>query len=273
MMSASLLHFIIALLYLLLAAREWLAGRLGAEGVRPPRYWLVQGGIPVTLVLHALVLHQVLFVEGQLDLSLGHTLSLLGAVTVATYWLLSLRHPLGVLRPLVLMLAVVLTLAPLVLTGDKPVNYSNFPAFRIHLVVSLTAWSLFAISALHAVLMSVMERRLHQHHFSRIGRWPSLVSMDAMLFRMLWVAFLLLSATLLSGMFFSEELFGKPLVLNHKLVFSVLAWVIYAGMLLGHRLWGLRGRQAARWALAGFFMLLVAYVGSKFVLEILLHRG
>lgn len=273
MMSASILHFIIALLYLLLGAREWLTQRIGGQGAQAPRGWLVQWGIPGTLVLHALVLHRVLFLDGQLDLSLGHTLSLLAAVTVATYWFLSLRHPLGVLRPLVLMLAFVLALAPLVLGGDKPVSYSNLPAFRIHLVVSLTAWSLFALSALHAVLINMMERRLHEHHFSRLGQWPSLVSMDTMLFRMVWAAFLLLTATLLSGMFFSEELFGKPLVLTHKLVFSFIAWLIYAGMLLSHQIWGLRGRRAARWALAGFLMLLVAYVGSKFVLEILLHRG
>lgn len=273
-MNAPIIHFIIALLYLLLALREGLGQRAVGHGQALPRGWLVTLGIPAVLVLHALVLHRSLFLEeGQLDLSLGHMLSLLGAVTVATYWLLSLRHPLGILRSLVLVLAFFLSLSPLLFSGDKPVSYSGFPAFRIHLVVSLTAWSLFALSALHAILMSIMERRLHEHHLGRVGQWPSLVSMDTMLFRMVWAAFLLLTATLLSGMFFSEELFGKPLVLNHKLVFSVVAWVLYAGLLLGHQIWGLRGRRAARWALAGFAMMVVAYVGSKFVLEVLLHRG
>jgi len=155
------------------------------------------------------------------------------------------------------------------------VEYSHLLTFKIHLVISLMADGLFGVAALHAVLMSVMEQRLHNHDrpFTPLGPLPSLVAMDALLFQMIWVGFLLLTATLISGIFFSEALFDKPLVWNHKVIFSLLSWVVFAGLLTARQLWGIRGRRAARWTLAGFALLLVGYLGSKFVVEILLHRG
>ena len=82
----------------------------------------------------------------------------------------------------------------------------------------------------------------------------------------------MLTATLLSGVFFSETLFGKAMSLNHKTVFAIISWLIFAALLLGRQLRGWRGRVALRWTLAGFAALLLAYVGSRFVLEIILGR-
>ena len=84
--------------------------------------------------------------------------------------------------------------------------------------------------------------------------------------------FVLLTLTLGSGIVFSEELFGKAMRFNHKTVFGILSWLIFAALLGGRQLYGWRGRIAVRWTLAGFLMLVLAYVGSKFVLEVLLGR-
>ena len=277
MMADAELYFITAALYLLLAARVWVAQR---ADVGHSETHVVKGGLSRLLVLgalivHAAVLHRALFSEANLDLSLGHSLSLIAWVTVAMYWIVSFRYRMGVLQPLVLVLAAGMVLSPLVLPADKQVPYSGLLAFKVHFVVSLMAYGLFAIAALHAILMGVMEQRLHSHdkRLSRLGELPSLVAMDSLLFQMILVGFLLLTATLASGVFFSEALFGKPLPFNHKVVFSFISWLIYAGLLAGRQLWGVRGRRTARWTLAGFAMLLVGYVGSKFVLEIILHRG
>jgi ABC-type uncharacterized transport system permease subunit len=72
--------------------------------------------------------------------------------------------------------------------------------------------------------------------------------------------------------FFSETLFGKALTFNHKTLFAFLSWVIFAALLTGRHLRGWRGRLALRWTLAGFATLLLAYVGSRFVLEVILGR-
>jgi ABC-type uncharacterized transport system permease subunit len=97
--------------------------------------------------------------------------------------------------------------------------------------------------------------------------------MEALLFRMLLAAFVLLTLTLVSGLFFSEQLFGKSFRLTHKTVFGIASWFIFGGLLVGHYARGWRGRIAVYWTLAGFTALLLAYVGSKVVLELILDRG
>jgi ABC-type uncharacterized transport system permease subunit len=82
----------------------------------------------------------------------------------------------------------------------------------------------------------------------------------------------LLTLTLVSGALFSEQLFGKPLQFTHKIVFSVLGWLVFGALVFGRHRYGWRGRSALRWVLAGTGLLFLAYVGSKFVLEVLLGR-
>jgi len=101
---------------------------------------------------------------------------------------------------------------------------------------------------------------------------PPLLAMEALLFRIIMVGFVLLTLSILSGVMFSEELFHKPLQFSHKSLFALLSWGIYAALLGGRQIYGWRGRTAILWTLAGFAMLLLAYLGSKFVLEIILQR-
>ncbi|MDE2259400.1 MAG: cytochrome c biogenesis protein CcsA [Betaproteobacteria bacterium] len=271
------LYFITAALYLLLGIRVLVMQRArgyAAEG-QATGEMIVRALILAALIVHGVLLHRALFADERLDLSLGHSLSLIAGVTVAMYWIVSFRYRMGILQPVILWIAALMVLSPLVLPADKQVAYSGLLAFKVHLVVSLMAYGLFVIAALHAILMGVLEQRLHDHdkRISPLGQLPSLVAMDSLLFQMILVGFLLLTATLVSGVFFSEALFGKPFLLNHKVVLSFISWLIYAGLLAGRQFWGVRGRRAARWTLVGFTLLLVAYVGSKFVLEVILHRG
>ena len=99
------------------------------------------------------------------------------------------------------------------------------------------------------------------------------MQMEALLFRILLAAFVLLTLTVVSGVFFSEQLFGRPFQLTSKTFFAIVSWVIFGALLTGHFVRGWRGRTAVRLTLAGFTMLLLAYVGSKFVLEVVLSRA
>ena len=83
---------------------------------------------------------------------------------------------------------------------------------------------------------------------------------------------LLLTATLVSGMLFSEEIFGKAVPLNHKNVFSVAGWLAFAILLFGRWRHGWRGRTAMKWIVGGTLLLVLGYLGSKFVREIVLGR-
>ena len=96
--------------------------------------------------------------------------------------------------------------------------------------------------------------------------------METLLFQIISLGFVLLTITLISGMLFSEEIFGKPMQLNHKSVFSIASWFIYAALLFGRYQYGWRGIKAIRWTLTGFVLLLLAYLGSKFILQVILGR-
>ena len=82
-----------------------------------------------------------------------------------------------------------------------------------------------------------------------------------------------MSLTLFTGIFFSESIYGKPFPFTHMTVFGMASWLIYAALLTGRKVYGWRGRTANLWTLAGFVSLLLAYVGVKFVLEVILHRA
>ena len=106
-----------------------------------------------------------------------------------------------------------------------------------------------------------------------LQKLPPLLTMEALLFRIIWGGFILLTLTLITGVIFSEELFGKPAQFNHKTLFGFVSWLIFAALLGGRHVYGWRGRIAVRWTLAGFLSLVLAYVGTKFVLEVILGRG
>jgi ABC-type uncharacterized transport system permease subunit len=99
-----------------------------------------------------------------------------------------------------------------------------------------------------------------------------LMTMERVLFRFIGVSFVCLSLTLISGIGFSEAIFGQPMRLDHKTIFTVLAWLVLAVLLAGRWLRGWRGRVALRWTMVSFALLLLGYVGSRFVLEVVLNR-
>jgi ABC-type uncharacterized transport system permease subunit len=137
----------------------------------------------------------------------------------------------------------------------------------------MLAYSLLTLSALHAIFMGFSENALHTRQMKRsLASLPPLLTMESLLFRMLLLGFILLTLTVGSGVLFSEALFGKPLSLDHKTLFAFASWGIFATLLVGRHAWGWRGKRALRWTLAGFSLLILAYVGSRFVAEVLLGR-
>jgi ABC-type uncharacterized transport system permease subunit len=164
-------------------------------------------------------------------------------------------------------------LLPVLFSSAHVLANAGSPAFRLHFLMAMLAYSLFTLAALHALLMATAEKGLHRGRISPLlAGLPPLLTMEALLFRLIHVAFVLLTLTLISGVFFSETLFGKALSFNHKTLFAFLSWLIFAALLAGRHLRGWRGRIALRWTLAGFVALLLAYVGSRFVLEVILGR-
>ena len=276
-MPYTVLYLITALLYagLTVAAltrmRRPAGPREGTSALAPA---LDRAGTPLALLLHALLLHQALFAPEGTNLHFGVAMSLIAWLVVAIYWMESFWYPLGVLRLIVLPPAALAVLLPLLMPAQHLLAYSGMPLFTAHLVLSMVAYSLITIAAVHAGLAWVLESRLHAAGSvpTLLRGLPPLMSLERLAFRILGLGFALLTLTVVSGVFFSEALFGKPFTFTHKVLFGVLAWLVFALLLAGRHWRGWRGRTAMRWTLAGFAFLMLAYVGSKFVLEILLHR-
>lgn len=144
-------------------------------------------------------------------------------------------------------------------------------AMSTHILTSIIAFSLLNIAALQAILLAIQDQQLKSHPPKRfIQSLPPLQTMESLLFQMLGTGLVFLSISLVSGFIFIEDLFAQHLV--HKTVLSILAWVIFTCLLIGRNRYGWRGQTAIQWTLIGFVLLLLAYFGSKLVLELILHR-
>lgn len=270
-MSNVLLALIAFVAYGVLAGYFWRAHSRGEGDV------LSRGTIGhlvlIPLVLHGYLLIQDMFAGGGFNLSTANALSLIIWLTLLIYWLARFFYPIGGLQALVLPLASAAVLLPELFPSAHQLENTGLLAFKAHLAAAMLAYSLFTIATLHAVLISQVEKRLHHATLPRVLQsLPPLLTMETLLFRMIAIGFLLLTLTLASGVMFSEEIFGKAWQFNHKVLFGFVSWGVFAALLWGHYFYGWRGRTAVRWTVSGFVFLLLAYLGTKFVLEVLLHR-
>lgn len=275
-MPQILLYLLASALYAGLACHFWRSRWRGPlldqplRGLSTPERLTLLGA----LLIHAITLRLQIIDGASLRFGFAIALSVILWLAIALYWVESFYARMEGLQILGLPLAAVCVMIPAILPEQHVLTNIDTPAFRLHFLAAMAAYSLFTLAALHAALMALAEKNLHRGRLSPLlSGLPPLLTMEALLFRLIHVAFVLLSLTVASGLFFSEELFGKALTWNHKTIFGVLSWLIFAGLLMGRHFRGWRGKQALRWTLAGFFALLLAYVGTRFVLEILLSRS
>jgi ABC-type uncharacterized transport system permease subunit len=271
-MLAILLYGAAALLYAALAVHFW---RTRWRGASVPRISAAErGAIVVPLVLHTWLVYDMLWAPSELRFGFGPALSVMLWLAVLIYWVESLFLNLEGMQAPILALAAVCAPLPALFPGLASPPYTQAAEFRVHLALAMSAYGMFTIAALHALLMTLMERRLHGGALAGpLAALPPLLVMERLLFRVILAGFVFLTLTLVTGIIFSETLFGQVMRLNHKTVFAVASWVIFGALLAGRYFYGWRGRVALRWTLAGFIALLLAYVGSRFVLEVILRRG
>ncbi|MGE0080753.1 MAG: inner membrane protein YpjD [Thiohalomonadaceae bacterium] len=170
--------------------------------------------------------------------------------------------------PMAALTAIVRMLAPV---NGSPIGYAN-PGLQAHILLSILAYSLFAIAAVQALLLAIQHQHLRNRHPGGFIRaLPPLDTMEQLLFQMIAVGYVLLTLALASGALYLHDIFAQHLV--HKTVLSIFAWLLFSVLLWGRRYFGWRGRTAVRLTLSGFVVLMLAYFGSKFVLELLLGQG
>jgi len=144
-------------------------------------------------------------------------------------------------------------------------------ALYFHLVLSLCSYACLSVAALLTVIAPWQSRRIRKNPIKATGFFPSIEALDFQTFRLILIGFCLLTIALISGFFFLENLSTQHL--PHKVILSLLSWLVFGILLLGRWKLGWRGKTAMRFALLGFFLLLLAYFGSKWVLEVILNRS
>lgn len=222
----------------------------------------------VAVLTHATILLSLH--RGALDLHFFAALSLVACVVSALTLVVNIWRPVaalgGIVFPLsALLLAVDTFAAPA--TVPQPLEWQ----IKLHVTVALLAFSVLSIAAVLAILLAIQERALRHRQF---GPWlralPPLTLTETLLFRLIGAGFLLLTLTLLTGILFVDNLFGQHLV--HKTVLSIIAWLVFGALLFGRWRYGWRGRSAVNLTLTGMGVLLLAFFGTKAVLELILHR-
>ncbi|WP_420426982.1 cytochrome C assembly family protein [Algiphilus sp.] len=242
---------------------------LGA--LRGHRSALMAGGI-VAVLLHATALVGDLFADGLLLIGVVDALSLV-FWQAAVLTLLAWRHlPITALTCMVFPLAGLAAIAAAWPEGAQAGEGIHDNALKLHVGLSVFAAGLFTLAAMQSLLVAVQNRALHGAHDppALLRSLPPLQSMESALFGALWLAWGVLSAALLTGIVFVDDLFDQHLV--HKTLLSVTSWAVFLMLLWGHWRYGWRGRTALRWTWTGYAVLLLAYFGSKFVLEELLGQ-
>jgi len=239
----------------------------------------MQGATPWLLAMaacavafHAIGVHGQIFTPQGFQFGFYIALSFI-FVTVNTLVLVSsLKKPLHNLFVLLFPLSSVAMLCALLIPPTAPTLTNLGADIALHILLSVLAYSLLTIAALQALVLAYQNRQLHHKRLTGVIRMlPPLQTMEQLLFELLWAGVALLTLSIVSGILFLDDIFAQHLV--HKTAFSIIAWFIYATLLWGRHKLGWRGNTAVRWALVGFAALMVAFFGTKLVLELILGVG
>ncbi len=265
--------------------------RNASHALSPSPRWGRAALLFTVLLVHGVLWHQQVFTVEGMRFGFAPALSITFWLACVVLWLEGVTGHWSVLEVVAYPAAAVGLLLPVFFEGSLTGNYVDSWYFKAHLSIALAASGVVSLAAAHAVLMSLQERRLHrpvraagggavgpQDHSTDVmpnllDRLPPLLAMERLLFKFISVGFFLLTLTILSGVLFTEQWLNKAMQFNHKTVFTVVSWAIFGALLLGRHLRGWRGKTALRWTMAGVATLLLAYVGSRFVLEVVLHKA
>jgi ABC-type uncharacterized transport system permease subunit len=223
------------------------------------------------LISHALLIYNHIFNQG-IDLSFANSTLLLSWIIVLIYLLLNSKSKYRGLEIFTLIPALIIVLVfPLIQSDHQSVQYYSLPA-SIHIIIAMIGYGLLTFGSIFSLFLLLFEKSLHAEtkNSSMISSSEPLLDVESKLFHIYWVGFIFLTFTLFSSLFFSNYLFGQSLDWNHKTIFTILAWLSYALVLFGRVQFGWRGKKSITISLLAFAFLILAYLGTKFVVEIVL---
>ncbi|MGY0218808.1 cytochrome C assembly family protein [Endozoicomonadaceae bacterium StTr2] len=222
--------------------------------------------------LQALSIYLVIHKPSGINLNFFTVGSLSSWMVILVVLLSSLRKPVSNLFIGLLPLAMMAVISSVLFTGPEDLLKIKSLGMIFHIVISVLAYSVLTVAAFQSALMSYQEHQLHRRQFGGIIKaFPPLQTMELLLFEFLWVGVILLTIALGTGFYFVQDMFAAGVI--HKTVLAVLAWIMFSILLAGRHWLGWRGQTAMKLTLSGFVLLMLAYFGSKFVVDLVLTRG
>jgi len=233
--------------------------------------WMLLAVVIAAVGFHGATLYTAMFTDDGINIGVFNALSLITWIAVVTTLLAAFLNPVENLGIILLPLAALAILIEALI----PVNHTLLPTelgdLKIHILLSLAGYSLLTVAALHALLLAAQDRHLRTRRPGGfVSALPPLQTMETLLFQMIGLGFFLHSLSMVTGLAHLEDMFKQHV--THHTVLSIIAWFIFATLLWGRWRFGWRGNTAVRWTLGGFIALLLAYIGSKWVLETILAK-
>lgn len=232
------------------------------QGKRPfPKPLLIIGGLFAAALHGYLLYHWIDTPLGQ-NLSASHMFSLVTWLILVLVLISALYRPVENLALFILPLAALSIPLALVFPGNEVFQTRLYPLRLTHILISIGALAVLGMATLQAILVYFQTQWIRkQNSVGALSFLPPLQTMETLLFQIIWLGFLFLSASLASACIFLEDIFSISRL--QKMLFSFLAWGFFATLLYGHYRSGWRGTTAIRWTLSGMVLLIVAYFSSK----------
>lgn len=241
---------------------------------RAPNHWFIGVILALGLLLHGGVLYNDMLTPMGMNYNVFNLLSFTSGLMLLLSVLFSTYRPVIALNLIGIPVAAFGLILGFAFSKENLLIERNTLGVDIHIILSLSAYAILLMATIHALLLRLQDRELKLKNKQKRRIWVSLLppfqAMESLLFDMLIAGFALLTAALGFGFFTIDDFFAQHLA--HKTAFSIISWFVYGTLLIGHYQFGWRGQKAIRFTLIGFALLAVGFIGSKFILEMVLSR-
>lgn len=220
----------------------------------------------IAVFSHLAITSQQIFTNNEIIFSFFNTVSLVACFVIACLLIFSIRKPIQSIFIFCYPIAALSLISSLIFQKHALVFQPESSGIFIHIMLSIISYSVFCIALIQGALVYVQNNNLKKHNSTVLLRnLPPLLTMENLLFEMIWSGTILLGLAIITGAIFVDNLFAQHLA--HKTILSIIAFIIFSTLLAGRRLYGWRGLTASKWTLWGFSFLMIGFLGSKLVLE------
>lgn len=215
---------------------------------------------------HLIITYQQIFTNNEIILSFFNTVSLVACFVISCLLFFSVRKPLQSIFIFCYPIAALSLVSSLLFNNSSLAFHPENSGIFIHITLSIISYSVFCIAVIQGILVYIQNNNLKKrNHAVLLRNLPPLLTMENLLFEMIWSGTVLLGLAIIAGALFVDNLFAQHLA--HKTILSIIAFIIFSTLLAGRSFYGWRGLTASKWTIWGFGFLMIGFYGSKFILE------